>query len=453
MLSAATALAGPASTDAVKASTAPVTISLPEAITFALTRATEVLKAKNQDEFSGSALLQAYFQFLPSLDAAAGYSWTWGRNYLTQGSPATVDTVNHGENYQLTAGFNVFSGGQDVGNLGASRSRAKAAHLSLYRAKQQIVLDVTQAYLQVLLDRKIALIGQKNLEASREREKLLQEQSDVGLKSLTDLYRQQAQTSADALFSISAENRARNSLIALLRRLRLDLMTAYDISDVAFDVETSSNPYRDERALMELALRQRPDLQTAEFLANAGRWDVTAARGAYYPRLDLFATVSATSRILDRQSVDGVDVVPAVQRSLSEQLHDQRATTAGVVASWGLFDRFATRLNVARAHEASKNADIDFEDRRLQVEAEVQQAVGDYQASLLQVAAAAQGLKAANASYDAVQERYRVGASSIVDLLTAQAALVQAQASDAQAHIVFMVEQKTMKTVLGESTY
>ena len=59
------------------------------------------------------------------------------------------------------------------------------------------------------------------------------------------------------------------------------------------------------------------------------------------------------------------------------------------------------------------------------------------------------GMKAAQESYDAVAERYNVGASSIVDLLTAQTALVQAQAAQAQAHVSFTLQERTIDLALG----
>jgi outer membrane protein len=132
-------------------------------------------------------------------------------------------------------------------------------------------------------------------------------------------------------------------------------------------------------------------------------------------------------------------------------LGDQVLYTVGANLNWGLFDRYLTRTAVVRADVTARDAQIDYEDLKLQVEGEVKQAIGDYAAALQQLQSGRRGVKSAQESYDAVQERYKVGASSIVDLLTAQSALVQAQSSDAQARIGFVLEEKTMDNVLGRT--
>jgi outer membrane protein len=424
-------------------------LNLDDCIQRALAQATEVLKAKNALQTSGTQLLQAYFEFLPDLNASANYTYATGRNYVTLASPTFINTTNRGGAYQVTSTLNLFNGLSDLGNLRSSLQRKQYADLSLKEAEQQIVLDVTQAYLQVLLDRQIVKIGEGNLEASRTRQTLLEAQAQVGLRSLADLYRQEAETAADELYWINARQRARNDMILLLRRIRVDLLDPYNVADIPFRPMPAANPYLNEQALVSAALNQRADLRAAESLARATRWDVVTARGGYYPRLDLSGNIAGTGRLLEKQNVNGVDSVPPSQPSLAHQWGSEVLYTAGLTLNWGIFNRYLTRVSVARAQEIAKNTTIDSQDTRLLIEGEVEQAINDYGASLEQIVSAEKGLKAAQESYDAVQARYQVGASSIVDLLTAQSALVQAQAAQAQAHIALTLQDKTVQFALG----
>jgi outer membrane protein len=136
-----------------------------------------VLKARSAAELSGTQLLQAYLQFLPDLDASAAYGYQKGTIYYTQAQPTTVATTNRGGTYQLASSLNLFNGFSDSAGFRSSSQRKKAADLSLYRAEQQIAFDVTQAYLQVLLDRQLVKIDESNLDASRQREVLLDNQA------------------------------------------------------------------------------------------------------------------------------------------------------------------------------------------------------------------------------------------------------------------------------------
>jgi outer membrane protein len=437
----------------VGVSTGPIVLTLNQSIALAINGATEILKAKNSLDFTGTQLMQTYLQFLPNLEAGAGYAWQSGRVYYTQTAPTTVATTNRSVNYSLTSTLNLFNGFGDVASLRSGRERNAAADMSLYRARQQIILDVTQAYLQVLLDRDIVSFAGSNLKSSRQRETLLEGQTQVGSKSLADLYRQQAQTSADELFFIQSQNRARDDQILLLRRLRVDLMKTYDLADIAIDTPTAKDPYpvTDEQKLLLSAIEARADLRAFRASAEAAQWDVTTARSGYFPQLNLFADAAGTGELLDRQIVNGVNQLPLPQEPLGKQLGEHGVYTAGVNLNWGLFDRYLTRTAVSRADVNARDAQIDYEDLKLQVEGEVQQTIGDYHAALQQLESARRGVQSAQESYDAVQERYKVGASSIVDLLTAQSALVQAQSSDAQARIGFMLQEKTMENVLGRT--
>jgi outer membrane protein len=431
--------------------TASILLTLPQSIERALDQATLVLKAKNDVAFNGTQLLQAYAQFLPNLDVGGEYSKTQGRIFESFTTPTIVDTINHGASYQLSSTFNLFNGLFDIASLRSASNRSSVSNLSLYRAKQQIRLDVTQAYLQVLLDGEIVKIGEANLKSSQEREKLLQEQTRVGLRSLADLYRQQAQTSSDEIFLINSRNRERDDLILLLRRLRLDIRKEYALQNVPYGTPPTADPYEQEQALMQQALDNRADLRAAQALSNAAHADVTAARSGYWPRLDLGADYFGAGRILDKQIVNGTDELPMPQRGLNTQLGDQTYYTLGATLSWGLFDRGITRLAVERASVAAKNTDIDLEDHRLQVEGEVKQSYFDYHSSLQQLISAAKGVKAAKEAFDAVQARYGVGAASFIDLLTSQSALVQAQANEAQAQMGYLLQASTMEFVLGKT--
>jgi outer membrane protein len=429
-------------------STGPVLLTLSGSAARALEAATSVRKAAVADGVAAEQLLQGYAQFLPNLEVAGGYSRQRGRTYLTASAPATVETRNHGDGYQVASTLNLFSGLADYSGFRAAVERRRAASLTLERARQQIVLDTAQAYLQVLLDDRVTGIAEENARASSERQRLLEQQSELGARSLTDLYRQQAQTSADEAFLIQARNKRRDDLILLLRRLRLDLGKDYALAEVSLD-SAAAGGYDDEGSLVAAALSARPDLGAAAGSAEAARRDATGAAAGFWPRLDLGWTMQSLDRYLDHQTVNGVDVVPPSQRSWNSQLGDQVAYTVGITASWGIFDRLTTRLGRKRAEAAAENARLDYEDARLQAEGEVKQAFGDLHAAEGTLAAARQGLKAARASFDAVRLRYEVSASSLLDLLTAQTALLQAEAALAQAEIGFYLQNRQMEFALG----
>jgi outer membrane protein len=108
-------------------------------------------------------------------------------------------------------------------------------------------------------------------------------------------------------------------------------------------------------------------------------------------------------------------------------------------------------VSTERARVNATNAHVDADDFQRQVIAEIRQAWGDYRTVLQQLESSKKGLQAAQKAYEVVEGRYQVGSASFVDLTTAQAALVQAEASRAQALIAFALQTRTMETTLGTS--
>jgi outer membrane protein len=427
-------------------------LTLEKSVEHALREATTILKAKNAAEQTGMQLLQGYAQFLPNLTGTAGYSYNNGNSYLTQASPTYVTSENNGATYTVTSTLNIFNGLADISNLKSAVRKDEAANLSLKRAKQKISLDITQSYLQVVLDRQIVKIGTENLNRDQARERLFSEQARIGSRNLADLYRQQAQTSSDESFLLSSENKLRADQVLLLQKLRYDVAKDYKFIDPPFrDVEVGETRFKDEERLIQSALGNRVDLHAAALAADASHYDVSVVKAAYLPQLNFGAMLTSSSRTLTNQIVNGVNVEPPSQMDTLSQLQNQSNYTFGLTLTWTFFDRLVTPMNVENANVVASNLEIDAQDRKLAVEGEVRRAYGDYQTAIEQLHSSKRGLASAEKAFELVLGRYNVGSANYVDLTTAQSTLVQAQSARADALIGLILQTKSIEFALGET--
>lgn len=429
------------------------TLTLPETINIAMKDATAILKARKDSDFGDTAVLQSYMQFLPNLTAQANYNGTKGVNYLTFATPTLVDGKSYGANYTISTALNIFNGFSDIASWKAADRRRDAADKTLERTKQQISLDITQSYLQVILDQELILIAEKNLRASRDREKLLYQQTEHGLRSKSDLFRQQAQASADEGFLINVQNKKQADIIALLKKLRISPDQNYNFSKMDLDAEVEKTKaefgnIQDEQAI-EQALANRRDYKVKVLASEAAKYDVTSARSTFYPKIDLVASYLSSSRAFDYQVVNGANVAPVSSRPIFDQLGDQTSWLYGITLTWSLFDRWVTPTNVERAKVNAYKAELDATDFRNQLVGEVKQSINDYRSALQQLEASERGLKAAQRAYEVSVGKNEVGSLSYVDLAIAQTALVQAEASRAQALTGFYLQKRAFEFALG----
>jgi outer membrane protein len=425
-------------------------LTLDKSIAIGLRNATEVLKNENDVSLSGTRVLQGYGEFLPNLTAGGGYNYTAGRALLTASGPTLVDMRAYNLNLQVATTLNLFNGLNDYASLKSALERETASRLTLERAKQQVVIDVTQSFLQVILDRHIVSIAEQNYASSRERERLLTAQTEVGVRNQADLYRQQAQTSQDETFLITSQNKFHDDQVLLLRKLRLDLKQKYDLVEPVLD-PIPLKSYPAEAELIRQAIDQRPDLKANFAKTQSAEWGVTQAHSGYLPKLDLgFGVFSngATFNELQVNPSSGLGA-PPLPSSIWDQLGGQTHYVVGLTLTWNIFDRFLTTLDVERARVTEDDSRIDYEDRRLQVIGEIRQSYSDYKGAVQALEASRRGVVAAEAAYLTVNGRYRVGSASFLDLITAQTALVQGRTARVQAQIGLILQERLIDYFLG----
>ena len=438
------------SVPALHADAAPISLSLEKSVTLALQNATTVLKSENDLEYSGERVLQSYAQFLPTLDLSAAYGHPWGTTYSAIANPTIVQSSGLHAQYQVSTSLNLFNGFFDYASFKSARQKRDSSRFTLVRAKQQIATDVTQSYYQVILDRQLLAIARWNAEASGGRATLLSEESKVGVASLANAAQQQAQADLDRANQITSEVKLHDDLLLLVQKLRIDPKETYELEEPDLLVN-QTEVQENEPEFIQRALEKRADVKAAHATVSAADLDFRAARSDYFPKLNLGFNLFGSGDTLFEQMVGGIDVLPPQQNGLWNQLGNQVSYSVALTLSWNLFDRGLTRLSVTQARVAASNSRIDEEDQKTQVVTQIRQVYGDFASARRQLDAAAIAVGASRKSYDVTEGRFKVGASSFIDLITAQATLVAAQAGDAQARINLKFQSKLLEFYEGDT--
>ncbi|MGN6566712.1 MAG: TolC family protein [Flavipsychrobacter sp.] len=426
-------------------------LSLQDCINIGLDRSTAVLKNNNYVAQAGAQVLAAYGQFLPNLVAGAGYNYDRGNNLFSSAGFTVVNESRSQFNYQLVSSLNIFTGNYNNANAKAAKLNLQASNLTLERAKQQIELDITQAYLQVILDKKIVALDSDNLATSLKREEQLTMLTDVGRKAKTDLYQQQAQTSSDKLLLINAQSKLQNDKIALFQRLRIDSSDNYDVADIAINDNPDALHYGNKDMLVQTALKDRVDLQSADLNVAAADWNIKKYRSGYLPTVSLAAGLYNNGAYFNSLAINGSDAKPTDQIPVPTQLYKYTYGIAGINASWNIFDRYYTKSNVKVAKLNADNARIDKQDTEIGIVSSVKQAYNDYRNAVQQMETVDKGLMAAQKAYEAVNGKYKEGATDFITEANAQLVLLQAGQSKVQASVNMMLQKKVIDYYVGSN--
>lgn len=424
-------------------------LSLDDCIRIGLQQSTQILLSQDSVKITGAALLGAYGNFLPNLGLNGNYAYTAGKNLITFTTPTLVQSKGSTLDYNLSTNLNIFNGLSDISQLRAATLSKSASQFNLQRSKQDIAFDITQTYLQVILDRQIVQYANQNLGASNKREEQIRELTNVGRNPISDLYQQEAETSSDKLYLIQSQDKLKNDIILLLRKIKISETDKYDIADMPADTLPLAPEYQGVQDLISEAVKQRPDLRSSELSMKVADWQIKQYRSGYLPKLNFDAGVYSSGGYENELYLNGVESLTPQEPPL-KALFGQFYGQVGLGLTWNIFDRFYTKTNVDIAKIYRQNTEILNADLNVQITAEIKQAYNDYLAALQQMATANSALFAASQAFDVVQGQYYVGRTTFVDVSNSQVVLLQAEVNKAQADFNLTLQKKIIYYYIGQ---
>lgn len=408
--------------------------------------AVDIALAKNLEyriQENNMAILQkekqvALFSHLPNVGISSSFSRQSGQQFQqVEGEIVVTNVTNEIVSGNLIVNMPLFNSGRRILDTQSAQLALEAGEKGLNRAKQQVIFDVSRRYLQVLLDQELFRIATQNLNDQKQQLIQIEGFVDAGLRTMSDLYNQQSEVARLESVKVDAEIQLENDLWLLTEYLQLAPGVVPKIEAMEPIREISSFEGMDMAQLYEVARSNREDLGQQSLLATSYKKDMQAMKAMYYPRLNAFYNYNTFFTSLDT-------------RSLQEQfLKIYPQNTLGVNLSIPIFTNFQSRLDVTRSRAAYENQLLQKESTERKVYQEVKLSYQNYLGALRKEKNTQVQVLAGEEAFKAVNERFRLGLSSFVDVSTANQTMVRAQADQAQAVYTLYFQEILMKFALG----
>ena len=422
-------------------------ITIDQAISIALENNYSLKQAKNELDLAEDLIFSEKADFLPSVSASMNGSRTTGQQFIferfSEDLDPFVDVSSQSISGGMNASINLFNGFNNILTLKSSQSNKESRTQQYERAKESVIFNTASRYLQVLLDKELLAIAEQNLETSTTQLNQVQAQVELGARPMVDLFNQEAQVANDELVVTQRENTLSLNSLLLVRQLEIDPLGAYDF--VVPDLTLNDLPWMDVnlRSLVNEALITRSDILSAEASISSLRYQMQVTKNSLLPTLRASAGVS--SRYSDQYSIGGNEV------SFSDQFFDQQVNRSlGLSFSLPLFNNWNRIYSIQSAEVQLKNAELNLDNSKMQVIQEVSQAYNDYSSYVKQLDASEKSLIASERAFQTLQERYNLGASTLIELTQAQSAFVSAQSSYTQALYNLIFQEKLLDFYLGK---
>ncbi|MDP4129600.1 MAG: TolC family protein [Bacteroidota bacterium] len=366
---------------------------------------------------SEQSLLLSKAAVLPGVSGNLLNTYTHSKN--TNPVVGGFQTQGHfASNYSVSSSWTVFNGGYLKDDIKQKDAEVKSAGLSIVQQENDITLQVTQAYLNILLAKENIVYEQDLLQTSQAQLKQGQQQFDAGSIAKKDLVTLQAQLATDKYNLVTGQNAERQNILNLKQLLLLPSDFAFDIAEPDTLIARALVPSLEE--VQKAALDSRPEVKNSELGVQIAQLDLAKARAEYLPTATVGAVVA--SGYSDNQS-----------DAYLEQLDNNFYQQIGLTLSIPIFTKRVTRTNVEKSKIEVAQASLTVKNTKTVLSQTVEQAYINVLNAQAQYDASVEELKATQESYRIAIEQLKVGAVNTVDLLLQKNLYVQALQNYTQA--------------------
>ena len=218
--------------------------------------------------------------FLPSLSANVGHNITFGNAQLFPGQ--FVDRTAHSTNAGISVNQTIFDGFRNTFLYKQSKLNLEQNQYELNRIRDNIALNVVNAYLNILFNKENLEIAKVQYDFSEKQLNQVKEFVDAGVQARADIFDSEA-TLANNLQSVTvAENNYDLALLSLSQLLQIPF-DGFAIESLDIGDPSETLLYESITPVLEHALENRNEIKVAETSIKNAELSTKLSKAGYYP--------------------------------------------------------------------------------------------------------------------------------------------------------------------------
>lgn len=411
--------------------------------------------------------------FFPTLNASASNAWNTGLTQnITTGVLQTQTTRN--SSYGITSGVSIYNGSRNVYRLQRAKMSMIAAQYNAEQIEDNIMLNVSNAYLNVLFNKE----NLKQLEAQHaittEQLQRTEDLVEAGSLPRGDILEVKATFANEEQQIVAAKNDIQISKITLAQILNLEEYQNFDVEDPelgdigAFVLDEGVDK------IYNSALENRYEVKIAEQNTAIAEQDVKLAQAARMPSINAFFNYNtresgqgrfnsfidpdnSTRPIGVVESTGETVVAPNFATSIGnpapffEQLSNNDGISYGLSLQIPIFNGFSVKNNIERSKINVTNNKLVEEQTKLDLQRNIFQSYNDATGARASYVASQEALNARELAVEYARDRFEVGMMNAFDYNQAQTQLTNAQINLLRAKYDYIFRLKVLELFTGVS--
>ncbi len=399
--------------------------SLRECCDYAVANNISIKQQENQCRQEEIQLSTSKNSRLPDLSGSVSQNFSFGRGLTADNTYSNTNTSS--TSFSLGTSVPIFTGFQIPNQIKLNQLNLEAATADLEKAKNDIRMQVAQAYVQILYDIEIADVAHRQISIDSAQVARLQAFVKNGKASEAELSQQRATLANSTLTATQADNNTRLALLALTQLLELPSPEGFNI--VRPDLDDLDNLARLENlpapdAIYAEALGIKPEILSQQLKLKGTEYSIKIAQAGNYPTLSLSGGLGTNYYTTSGFKADG----------FGSQLKNNFSQYIGLNLNVPIFNRFQTRNSIRTARINQENQQLALDNTKKTLYQDIQKVYYNALNAKAKEQASKQAIATANDAFHLTQAKYENGKATITEFnesknnyLKAESDLVQAR--------------------------
>ncbi|SDJ77421.1 outer membrane protein [Pedobacter sp. ok626] len=319
------------------------------------------------------------------------------------------DAVYGSGNYGLSSSWTLYQGGYIKSDIQQKNVAVERANLSILQQLNDLTLQITQYYLNILLDKETIIYQQNVVATSQAQVEQAKKRLQAGSIAQKDVAQLLAQLANDKYTLVTAESAQRQDLISLKQLLQLSA-TTFDV--ITPDTIISKKAVDNLLNVQQTALKDRPEVKNGELYVRSAEFALQKANSGYLP------TLTASGFAGSGYQGAGSGYFNQLNNGFNQQV--------GLSLSIPIFTRKVNQVNRAEAKINIDQAKLSLKDTKTTLALTIEKAYINVLNSQNQYDAAAEAFRYNQETYRVANEQLKVGIVNMVDFLQQKSLYTQA---------------------------
>lgn len=421
-------------------------------------------------DLSELELNQSRHNRYPSLNASTGANWNFGRTVDPTSNSFNTETF-FSNNISLSSGVVLYNGGQIRNTIKRNKLEVEAAKLDAQQMSNDIALQVSNTYLNVLFAQENRQIAKNQLALTLEQLEQLDKLINAGARPSNERLDIEAQAALQEQNIVQTENTYEIALLGLKQLLRLDPNTEMDVVIPSENLVVTLDPdvlTFDE--IYQSSLRTQANIASQALKNESSEIAIDIAKASLYPSLTLGGSLGTNysnrglridgfdQQIVEQQVfINGTESTIGIPQSSAilsdnpylDQLDENLSYGFGLSLRVPIYNNLVNKTNVERSKLNAISSQLADEQLRNNLKTNVQQALANAKAAKKQFEASEKSVAAQRASYANAQKRFDLGAINTFDFINAKNQLDNAELNLVISKYDYIFKTKVLDFYLG----